>query len=277
MKKTFLNKKILVLGSDGFLGSKLLNKLSGIGFDVGGTSRKPKSPKFFYLDILKEKSIENFPWNEFDIVFDCIGSIDYGKNALSLKKNIEINVFSPAKILDELKKGQLYVYCSTHAALLSASDQNTYSLSKLVFEKYAESLGNDGPNIIILRVPALFSSERKNGLLHSIKESFTKKRSLKISVDLKFWHTMDIDRVVDIMSSIINRVPKKFIKMNIGYPIETDLGSILKIAQKISGSTKITVISKKTDHYIPDIKIQNNFCRVKARDFTDDLIKFFKT
>src|SRR3989344_5883511 len=149
------NKKILILGATGLLGGHLYLRMKELGADVKGTSRFDK--KMLYLNTEEPKSINKFHWRGFDVVMDCIGNIDYKKNAVSLEKNIKINLVGPAMILQKLSNQQAYIYCSSYSALLPAGGHNPYSLSKLWFEQYLESRNGEGPKAIVLRVPALFS------------------------------------------------------------------------------------------------------------------------
>lgn len=271
MKKTFSNKKIVILGADGFLGSCLFERLAKLGADVWGTSRKSKGQKIFYLDVLKKESIENFPWSKFDIIFDCIGNIDYKNSIESAEHNFQTNFIGPVHILKKLSDSHKYFYCSTHAVLSALEKQNSYSLSKLSFELCVKNAKDICADVRILRIPAIFSEKRQSGLLYTIKKSFEEKKSFDLDFYVSKWHTMYLPRLIDILVLEIQSEHKEVLK-NIGYSTETNIKTIIGVAKEILGLAPVRVISAHSDRYIPKVKAG----APNKKDFEKDLIKFFQ-
>lgn len=279
MKKISSNKKILVLGSTGFLGRSLFNRLQILGARVYGTVRKKdKSLKNrLVLDVQKNTAVKNFPWRSFDIIVDCTGYINYDKTLESTIQNIKSNVLAPLKIISYLNERQKYFSCSTHAVLLGEKEHNLYSFSKFIFERYIKITHDVLPKATIFRLPGLFHENRKTGLLHLIRESFIKKKSLILEISVKKWHIMYLPRAVDIIiAAILSKNTPEVV--TVGYSTKIDIEEIISVAE-VSFGYKIPVLFKKqqTESYVPDTKNQNLFYKITKNDFKQDLIRFFKS
>lgn len=276
MKKTFLSKKILIIGADGAIGSQLVKALFMAGAKVKGTSTKSSHNKFLYLDFYQEKTIAKLNWGSYDIIINCAGNINYQATAAGARANIFINVLAPLDILSRLNKNQVYFHCSTQVVVLSAKEQNSYSLSKLFFEKYAELIGDIKAKAVILRLPGIYSDDRKSGIIYLIKKRYQEKKPLFIDWTATLWHAMYLPRAVEIILSLIkNDCLENFV--TIGYPAETTIEKTLLAAQKAFGFTlPVKLKKKKINKYQPDIKIQNKFIKISAADFEKDLINYFK-
>lgn len=272
MKKTLSNKRFLVLGATGFIGSHLISKLRSDGLAVRGTSRRKKTG-LFSLDTSKDESVAKFPWRRFDIIVDCTGNIDYSPGIQSLTTNLETNVMGPLKIVSKLNANQSYYYLSSHSVLLSSERQNSYSASKLMFEGLCRSFRFE-PKITILRIPAVYSNDRKNGLVYNIKTAFIDKKPFKFAFKGEKWHTMFMDRLVDLVSKIMTANRKDDL-ITVGYPISCDIKSILRTAEKELGKAPISLKSSSSDNYRPDIKRMLKYYKIKSADFTRDLTYYF--
>jgi nucleoside-diphosphate-sugar epimerase/ADP-ribose pyrophosphatase YjhB (NUDIX family) len=274
MKKTYLSRKYLVLGATGLLGSRLYAYLKNNKFDVCGTSNRKNDSGLLFIDTNKVKTIDNFHWSNFDVIIDCIGNIDYRDTPEAIEKNIKTNVSGPISIIKHLSKKQKYFYISTHAVLLAPEKHNSYSLSKLFFEKLVEKMRNTEVKITLVRMPAIFSEDREAGLMFKIKESFSNKKFTTINFNSDKWHTMYIDRAVDLLSKIVTS-DKYFECINLGYPVESSIKYILSVANKIFSGNYVKVTKIFTDNYIPDLKNQNKICKIKSSDMDNDLKLFF--
>lgn len=277
MKKIYSTSKYLILGADGFLGSRLFDRLKNMGLDVYGTSRMKKFGKgILFLDTLTSESVDNFPWNRFDVIIDCIGNIDYQNTIESIENNFRINTIGPLTIIKNLSKKQKYFYCSTHAVLLSQERQNSYSLSKLFFEKSLEIVSNIKGKVTIMRIPAIFTNERKSGLLHEIKKNSKKRKTMEIAYVSCKWHAMYLPRIIDVILSII--LAKRTIGViNIGYSTGCKIDTIVDIAENVFGGKYIKFKIKKEDYYIPDIENQKKFYKIDAVAFKEDIYKYFNS
>ncbi len=278
MKKTFLSKKILIIGASGTIGNYLFNSLRLAGARVNGTSRKINRNKenFLYLDFFNSKLFEKFPWRKYDLIINCAGSINYQNTLSAARENIFINALAPLYILSQLNKDQVYFHCSTQVVTLPLSQQNSYSLSKLFFENYVGLLEDIKAKVVILRIPGVFCENRKSGIIYLLKKHYQKRKPVVINWTAQNWHTMYLPRVIKIILSLIkNNCSEKLVI--IGYPAKTTIEKVLAAAKKAFGfSLPVKLGARKTNHYIPDIFAQKKYIKVTARDFENDLINYFK-
>ena len=182
----------------------------------------------------------------------------------------------PLYIISRLSKKQKYFYCSTHAVLLPNETQNPYSLSKRMFEDCIHVADRNLSQVTIFRLPGLFGQSRITGLLHLIKENFLTKKALKLDLSSQKWHTMYLPRAVDIMIAIMsNKHAPRLV--TIGYPLQTSIEKIIKIAESMFGYKVPIMIKKgKIDRYVPDTRVQKLFYSINLFDFEKDLREYFK-
>ncbi len=280
MMTTTSNKKILILGSTGMIGSALTSSFQEKGAQIWGTTRdiSTTSDRVFYLDILKVETIDAIPWSQFDCIVDCIGEINYTNEAAAAISVIHTNVLGPLSIISKLTSGQIYYHCSTHAVLLPPELQNSYSLSKLFLEKYSEKIAtSQTSHIVSLRLPGVFSLERPRGLFHMIKTKFHTREQLTLSWNSHYWHPIFLPRLADIMSTLIGSHCVEPV-VTIGYPHEISIEYLIENAVCAFGySVPIEYSLYETDHYVPDITQQNKFLIVTKEDLESDLRIYFST
>lgn len=278
MKKIFSDKKILILGATGLIGGALMDRLQSLNADVSGTTSKKKkeADNYLELDVLNLESVNKFPWERYNIIVDCIGNIDYQNTLSVLQKNILINTRAPLKILARLSARQKYFYCSSYVVLLSENQHNSYSLSKLFLERSISLVPNIKPSVTILRIPGVFSEQRKNGLIYLIKQHFYEKKKLELDFTANKWHIIYLPRLAEIIVNLLIRdCPEK---VNLGYATEISIEKIISIAKNLFGySIPINFKQKSSDHFVPDLSTQSRYLNITERDFKLDLIKYFKS
>lgn len=259
--------KIIVLG-EGLIGNELFVELKkDKEIEVSHTSRKEGAE--LILNLGDNKSIETFDWESYDIIIDCIGRIDYTNELSSLEKNLKVNVISPLKIIERLNEKQLYFYLSTHVVNLEIKDHNFYSLSKLLFEQAVQIKGYE--NVKLLRIPGIFSENRKSGLIYNLVNSLINNLEFKLSFKGKRWHIMNVARLVKIIRIIVNSIPKEKI-INIGYPLNINPKDIIKNLEIILGKKLNLKMEKyEDDGYIPDLTVMEKYAKIDKEDFYKDL------
>jgi dolichol-phosphate mannosyltransferase len=182
--------KILLLGSSGFVGKNLLEKLS-TKFAVCTTQRKTTTNSdVIYFDIEKDNTWQNLLSIDFDIIINSIG---YGvvKSENDVNKLFQINYVLPMRLREYLleKKnkpfwlqiGTAFEYSLSDEEITEESQTNPstlYGISKLMFSNYLNQSG-DG-NYLLLRpfamfgkyeekskiVPALINAQKECEILH---------------------------------------------------------------------------------------------------------------
>jgi nucleoside-diphosphate-sugar epimerase len=154
-------KKILVLGAGGLIGSKLFEKINTItNLQVIGFSHKKNiKPNIFQCNYVNfNKKIRKII-KDADIIINCIGEnsnkdLMYYKNKLILEKLL--------RIVNNTKKKKIFIHISTCAVYgpmeIKKIAENTqpkpaslYSISKLEGENFIKQNVNKKINLIILR------------------------------------------------------------------------------------------------------------------------------
>lgn len=254
-----MSKRIVVLGM-GLIGARLVTELKKAGNNVTGTDRS-------LLNVTDPGSVKAFPWHDYDVVVNCTGSIDYENTPAAAAKNAAVNVLGPLRILEELKNGQVFYHCSTHAVLFP--DQNTYTLSKALFEKAVASLP-----VVLLRLPGIFSDTRSSGLLYRIKTACRHKTPLELDFGVTMWHPMYLPRCVANMKALIDKDCRDPL-VTIGYPVGIGTRRILEAAQEYYGEVPVRVKRHIPDDYVPDLRAQNKYIQSQLSDFADDMRAYF--
>jgi nucleoside-diphosphate-sugar epimerase len=279
MKKiSLLNKKILVLGSTGLIGSALVDSLEEKGCKVWGASlvSRGTATKYHQLDLSRLEQIRRFPWGKYDIIFNCAGIVDY-RNVLSAAvSNLDLNALAPLRIIQELKKNQVYYHCSTHVATLPISKHNSYSLSKSVFEQFLQKITDVRPTVVILKIPGVFDERRKSGIANLIKTSFQNKRPLTINWQAENWHTMYLPRLMKVILALLKNDCRESV-VPIGYGPEQTVEQLVMTARQVFGyDIPISIPTNITNHYRVNINAQKRYIRLTGKDFKNDLSLYFQ-
>lgn len=267
--------KIILLGSSGFIGRPLLQKLLEEKFKVKylihDTEIDPKGD-FFRGDILNHTLLDDIIMDD-DIVINLIGQVD---EPFEL---INDNVLGSINILNScIKKKRIHIIFASSISvygenLENASKENdlpkpqtTYGLIKLITEKIYEHYSRIfGLDITILRFSTLYGPYKKSGFIIKLINSL---KTNKINVvfnngqqirDLLFVN----DAVLGIIQAI-KKPQKGFIIFNISSGIQYTINEIINTIEKISNK-KLPI---QLNSMIPDERclFANNS---KARNLLD--------
>ena len=158
--------KILVTGSNGYLGSSFINQYKN----------KYKSEKFSLLN----QKLEDINFNEIDVVLHCAALV-HQKIEHSYEKYHEINVEYPLKLAKLAKENGVkqFVFISTIAVYGEDEeklDENTvcnpitpYGKSKLAAEKELLKLNDDNFVVSIIRPPMVYGKNAPGNIDSLIK------------------------------------------------------------------------------------------------------------
>ena len=171
-----MNKKILVFGGCGFLGSYLVEQLSQKGYlivvaDLKSSEYVDKS-LFVECNILDKDKVKKLV-KDADIVYNLAGMANLDKAVEDPYNTIELNVMGNLNILDAciIFDVERFVYASSAYAM---SDKGSfYGISKLTSEKLIEEYSTQyGLNYTIIRYGSVYSEREfeNNSIYNLIKE-----------------------------------------------------------------------------------------------------------
>jgi len=136
--------KTLVIGGDGFIGSRLADQLKAKRRCYLATQRRKNNRKT-YFDLLKAKN--NLNWQSYDVAFICAGLTSYDKCEAQKTLSRKINVIGIKRLIRSLKKaGLFFVYYSSscvysgqrkyHQESDKLKPLSEYSRQKVTIEKF---------------------------------------------------------------------------------------------------------------------------------------------
>lgn len=202
-------ENILIIGSDGLIGSHLLQRLDSSNYNIFGTSRNSKSinnKNIFYLNL----SLDTLELPEiiFDTVIFTAGvtrTIDFKKN-LDLSK--KINVDNTIKLISKLKKtGSYFIFLSSCAVFDGAepfidfnqptSPKSNYGIFKVKIEDF---LLTKVSNSAIIRLTKVI--DKKINFVDYWEQEFVQGLDVKIYKN----HYMSPISLDDVSSAIIKLI-----------------------------------------------------------------------
>lgn len=152
--------KVLVIGSNGFLGRNIVKKCLEKGWSVDCVYNKqkkyiPSDCKSFFIEELFERQ------RNYDLIFLFAAFIPHESHDLASGKLLEINIKLPLRIAERFQKSRIIFSSSVavygeHTSVISEKSSfnspNLYGLSKLS----AETLLKFHPNYQIIRFSSLY-------------------------------------------------------------------------------------------------------------------------
>lgn len=125
------NKKILITGSSGFIGSRCVDYFSKIGFDVFGIDIFESKMSNFIKGVINPENIQSFN-QEFDVIIHLAGSSTVGAARENPTEEFQKTVNSTCEILEYIRK------CNPQAKLIYSSSAAVYgdSYNERISEKF---------------------------------------------------------------------------------------------------------------------------------------------
>ena len=168
-------KKVVIFGGAGFIGSYVADELQHREYDVVIADIKPEKyahkATFVKCDITSPAQIEKVITSDVDYVYNFAGFANLERSILDPISTIELNIMGNLYILDEIrhkKNVQRYVFASSAYAL---NDKGSfYGVSKLASEKLIEEYYRRyGVKYTILRYGSVYSErDFDNNYIYSL-------------------------------------------------------------------------------------------------------------
>lgn len=169
--------KVLVTGSSGFIGSKLVKALTGQGHEV------------FKLDRKMPMAIELLRFDDIDVVYHLAAQTDVQYSRTHALEDAQANIMNTIRIVERYPKAKL-IYPASAASLTINSP---YGLSKRVAQEYIELLHK---NYVILTLGNIWGEGGHGAINHFQVED-------KIVVNGDGTQTRTIIHVDDVVDAFI--------------------------------------------------------------------------
>lgn len=200
-----MNKKILIIGSNGYLGKKLKRDLKH-HFNIIEFNKRSNNRDIRNKDDVKEFFLKN---NDVDIILNLTGQISN-----KLLKTKTTNIFGSKNIIKYSNKDSLLIFFSSILLKKNISnlnkDRKNYIDSKISMEKL---ITNSSRNFCIIRLGNVYDNKLdKKGLLKELKKHFFNSKKIKLN-NLK-----EINYYIhykDFLNYLINKIFRKKFKNKI--------------------------------------------------------------
>ncbi len=240
---SYLKTKILLTGSNGFLGRHLATELAKYNVELIKTTRQ-KLPDYYSCDLTSETEVSALI-NKIspDLLIHCAAFVpktnkEY-KSAEILSKNQTIlqNILKASKV-PIVYISSMTVYGPSNNMIRHESDsgrpESLYGLSKYENELL---LNKDGRNSLSIRIPGLFGKNRTDGVIFNIINSMCNNKNPSLPKDSILWAAMDVEDAAKIIAKLsIELKPNGHVPINVAYPEVYSINRLVNICEEIFNS-----------------------------------------
>jgi len=259
---TLNNKKVLVTGGAGFIGSHLVDRLLKEGCKVavidnlssGKKENLAKKARFYKLDVENPGISRVFKKEKLEIVFHLAAQIDLRKSVNDPVSDAKTNILGSLNVLENCRKFGVkkIVFASTGGAIYGevktiptgenypVQPLSPYGIAKLATEKYLEYyLAIFNLPFVALRLANVYGprqdSQGEAGVIAIFCGRMLSAKPAQISGS--GFQTRDFVFVQDVVAAFIKAMETtKTGIYNIGTGQETDINSIFRKLKKLTGS-----------------------------------------
>ncbi len=245
--------RVLITGSNGFIGSNLSSWLEKLGFEVSGldiTSLKSQSEHTYCSDI---NSIDwkNLDLSRFDTVIHLAAKISVPESLENPEVYFETNFESTKRLFDSCVEARVRkVVFSSTAAVYGDTDlpikkigeeaetQSPYAESKLLSERYARFLSNQFSDFVCLRFFNVYGpGQPSTGSYASVIPLFIDRASREEQIHIfgDGNQTRDFIHVHDVCNTIASCIKidtGNFLLANLGTGFGTTINELFRIISK---------------------------------------------
>lgn len=251
-----MDKKILIFGGSGFIGTYLCKELIASGFKVTVADIvKPKiSVDFIDCDIQNKNAIKKCFSNSFDYVFNMAGIANLELANENPINAFNLNVVSNMYIIEQCVKNKVKRFLYASSAYAMSEKGSFYGITKLASEKLIEEYGKKfGLNYTIIRYGSVYSeNDFNNNYIFELVSNALKNNEIIHFGDgnefREYIHAEDAAKLsVDIINS--NDYINRHLILTGSQKIKRiDLFNMIN--EILGGKIKITLNNKvNTDHY----------------------------
>lgn len=252
-----MNKKILVTGCAGFIGSQVCKSLKkkydlyGIDdYSTGLRKNLVKGVKILDHNNLKKKNLETSIKIKFDTIIHCAGQSsgeksfwdpenDFNRNFLLTKKIINFAIQTKVRKFIFLSSMSVYGEINGEAKInMNCNPKSYYGLNKLIAEKYISFFENK-IDFTILRLFNVYGPGQNlninyQGMVSIFLSDMIKNNKISVKGSLKRYRDFIlVDDVVDVIDKAIKSKKLSNKKINVGTSNRTSVNKLLAELSKI--------------------------------------------
>ena len=260
---------ILITGSSGFLGLKLIKYLNDKKMNTFGTSSTKNSHKITKISLYNSKSLEKFfSKNNFDVVIHLAAMIENGEPMKMFNSNCKTTI----NLLDNCVKNGVkkFIFSSSHAVYgktdylpidetHSTNPKTNYGITKLICEQITKMYSHFYDiTTLNLRLTSVYGkNQSKERIIPRIISSALKNKQMKLHKYANGFQVMDLLHIEDACHAIElackSNIPSGTYNIASGNPITIE--QISKIVSKITRKKffEIQEINSETNHFFYDV------------------------
>ena len=178
-----INKKVIVCGGAGFLGSHIADSLSEQGFkvtifDIKESPYIQDNQKMIVGDILDKRQLDQAIENH-DIVYNFAGIANIDECHKNPLDTIRYNILGNAQIIESAARNKVKKFLFASSAYVYSSSGSFYRISKQTSELFIESFAEENDmDYVILRYGSLYGdrSDNRNSLHRIVKSALKNKK-----------------------------------------------------------------------------------------------------
>ena len=249
--------KIILTGSSGFLGNRLVKLLTRKGYDIIGLSRKPGDniiDQFLPIDLALKNTTNTLKKiiNGFSTPYVVIHLAAQQPGNKYVSPYMKNNVLATANLFDAIcdNTPELIIYSSTHSVygecnIIPVTEtqeincKTLYAVSKYTCEKIIQELNN---KIIILRLPSMYGYGQEDSFIDGICKLAIENQPIELFGEGKT--IRDAVHVSDIVKAVENCIEtpieqqSTIINLGCGEKI-TVLDYVLELTKALGSDSKI--------------------------------------
>jgi len=253
-------QKVLITGSEGFIGKALARSLNSAGYNVITVDNSKNGESIYKSDIKDEKIIEIFSKEKPDVVIHLAAQIDVMQSFKDPIGDLGINGIGTLNILQAAitSKVSHFIYINSGGAIYDPLSElpivesagirplSPYGISKFIGESYVRILCEEnGIGWTSLGLSNCYGpiSENKKGVIYKFVEVLSRQEAPVIYGEDMTRDFIYIDDVVDAITKTLSKPAN--CRVNISSGIETNILQLFLQIRELLGSTLEPIIAEE--------------------------------